>query len=289
MSKRKSAQGLLLAIINVAVIVGVTFVIQSLAAEDPAPSSTSSFDFPNESEFAFPSPADERTAFTPRGSSSASASPSSAKGQNTSEDIVAAITIDAQASPTLGGLEFDQLWDGQADWAHAPFLPDSESSWQPGLSASGYGPPSSAPAFGRRSGLSTGYAGMGGGFSPSGGGSRGKSRSEDSASSGEFGSSDSGASASAAGEPLLPTQALGNPLFGGGTGGPLPFPLTQFPGRGPAGLGTSLTSPNQGGGASANVTQLEPVQVPEPSTALLLGCGVALAAYRNRRRVTSRA
>jgi hypothetical protein len=29
----------------------------------------------------------------------------------------------------------------------------------------------------------------------------------------------------------------------------------------------------------------EPVSVPEPSTALLLGCGLALAAYRNRRRL----
>jgi hypothetical protein len=286
MTKRKSAQGLLLATINVAVILGVTLVIQSLAAEDPAPRSVS-LNLPAESEFALPSPVEERLAFASRGSSSAAAaSPSAAKGQDMSAEIVATTTIGAQESPALGTAGLDELWDlWQDESAPSPFTADSESWGPPGISVSGYSSSSNAQAFGRRSGLSTGYAGMGGGFSGSGGGSRpGNSRNSQSLASNSAGlQSSSGPTASPVGGPSLPIQAQGNPSFGGGAAaGPL-FPLAQFPGVG-SGVGTNPILQNGGGGTSANVTQ-QPVQVPEPSTALLLGCGLALATYRKRRRL----
>jgi hypothetical protein len=282
MTKRKSAQGLLLAIINVAVILGVTLVIQSLAAEDPAPRSVS-LDLPAESEFALPSPIEERLAFASRGSSSAAtAAPSSPTGQAASDEIVATTTIGAQESPALGTAGLDELWDlwqDQSNSAQSPFTADSESGAPPGISVSGYLSSSNAPAFGRRSGLSTGYAGMGGGFSGAGGRSPGNSRNSQSLANSSAGlQSSSDLTASPAGGPSLPIQAQGNPSFGG----PL-FPLAQFPGVG-SGVGTSPILQNGGGGTSANVTQ-EPVQVPEPSTALLLGCALALATFRKRRRL----
>ena len=286
MRKRKSARGVALAIVNVVVILGAAFIVKSLAAGDPA-RSHSSFSLPAESEFALPSPG-ARAAISSGGSSSAS-SPSPAAGQDTSAQIVPPSATGWEEAPPIDHVDFDQL-SYLPSHPFAPLVPDSGSWPQLQASATGYGS-LSAPSYGRRAGLSGGFSGMGG-FPSSGGGGGGRpsnaqsSNSQIDPASAALRSSSGGPTASAAGAPLLPPQAQGNPLFAGGnTLGAPAFPLVQFPGLGSGGaVATGLIVPNLGGGPAANVTQLQqPVSVPEPSTALLVGCGLALAAYRKRR------
>lgn len=298
MRRRKSAQGLILAIINVLVILGVTFIVKSLAAEDPSPSQ-SSLSLPAESEFALPSPG-ARAALTSGGSSSASSASPSEAGQDTSAQVVPPSATGWEEAPAIEGLDFDQL-SYVPSRPFAPLVDDSGSWSQLQASARGYGS-SSAPSYARRSGLGAGYSGGGGGFPSGGGGGGGRpsnaqgSNSQIDPASAALRSSSGGPTASAAGAPLLPPQEQGNPqgnpfLSGNNSlGGPPMFALTQFPGLGTGKpVTTSVVLPTSGGGSTANVTQLQtPVSVPEPSTALLLGCGLALAAYRNRRRLTPR-
>src|SRR5688572_14276186 len=292
MRRRNSAQGLILATVNVLVIVGVTFIVKSLAAGDADPSQ-SSLSLPAESEFALPSPG-ARAALTSGGSSSASlASPSAAAGQDTSAQVVPPSATGREEAPAIEGVDFDQL----SYLPSRPFAPLVADSGSPQLqaSASGYGS-SSAPSYSRRSGSGGGFSGMGGGFPSSGGGGGGRpsnaQNSQINPASAALRSSSGGPTASAAGAPLLPSQAQGNPFLSGGNGlgGPPSFVLTLVPKLGSgAAVGSGLVLPTGAGGSTANVTQLQtPVSVPEPSTALLLGCGLALAAYRNRRRLTPR-
>jgi hypothetical protein len=297
MRRRNSAQGLILATVNVLVIVGVTFIVKSLAAGDAAPSQ-SSRSLPAESEFALPSPG-ARAALTSGGASSASlASPSAAAGQDTSAQVVPPSATGWEEAPAINHVDFGQLSDLPSR-PFAPLVADSGSWPQLQASASGYGS-SSAPSYSRRPGLGGGYSGMGGGFPSGGGGGGGRpsnaQNSQIDPASAALRSSSGGPTASAAGAPLLPSQAQGNPqgnpfLSGGnGLGGPPSFVLTQVPKLGSGGaVGSGLVLPTGAGGSTANVTQLQtPVSVPEPTTALLLGCGLALAAYRNRRRLKPR-
>ena len=290
MRKRKSVRGLVLAAINVVVILAAALVVQSLAAGDFVPTSSLAV-LPDESEFTLAS-LDDRTPFPFRGASGPLASPSSAKGRDASTEIVAAAANGRQDALPSGALEFDEQWYAEPLAAFASSATASES-FPLKASASGYGSALSTASFGRRSGLSTGYAGMGGGFSGAGGASNPLSSQSSPVSSAGLRSSSSGPTASVAGAPLLPpqaqgnpfSQAQGNPLSGGGN--PvfgLTLTLAQSPGLGAGGAAVL----NQGG-SGASVTQLqEPVSVPEPSTVLLLGCGLALAAYRNRRRLPLR-
>ena len=294
MRRRNSAQGLILATVNVLVIVGVTFLVKSLAAGDADPSQ-GSLSLPAESEFALPSPG-ARAALTSGGSSSASLASPAAAGQDTSAQVVPPSATGWEEAPAIEGVDFDQL----SYVPSRPFAPLVADSGSPQLqaSASGYGS-SSAPSYSRRSGLGGGFSGMGGGF-PSGGGGGGRpsnaQNSQIDPASAALRSSSGDPIASAAGAPLLPPQAQGNPqgnpfLSGNNSlGGPPMFALTQFNGLGTGKpVTTSVVLPTAGGGSTANVTQLQtPVSVPEPTTALLLGCGLALAAYRNRRRLTPR-
>ena len=285
MRRRKGLQGLILATINVLVILGATFIVRSLAAGDPSPSQ-SSLSLPAESEFALPSPG-ARAAFASAASPSASSVPSAA-GQDTSAQVVPPSGTGWEEAPAIDS-EFDELSYGPSR-PFAPLVPDSGSWPQLQASASGYGS-SSAPSYSRRSGLGGGFSGMGGGF-PSGGGGGGR---PSNAQNSQIDPASAALRASAAGSPLLPPQAQGdpqgNPFLSGNNslGGPPMFGLTQFPGLGTGKpVTTSVVLPTSGG-STANVTQLQtPVSVPEPTTALLLGCGLALAAYRNRRRLTPR-
>jgi hypothetical protein len=295
MRRRKSARGLVLAAVNVAVLLGAALIVQSLAAGDPAPSS-SSFAVPAEPESGFRAPAGRRTAYASRGPSSASSSsPVTTKRQEPSAQTVPATTESPEAAVT--GVEFEEVWYDQSQSAFAPFATGTGSQ-RPISLTSGYGSPSNAPAYSRRSGSGGGYAGGGGGGFPSGGGGNPRSAqtSQPYASAAGLRASSDGGGASVAGTQLLPTQASNNPVFGGGNplGAPL-FPLASFPG---AGFGAAAATnaaatgsvlPNLGGGSTANVTQSqEPVSVPEPSTALLLMGGLAVAAYRSRRRYARR-
>jgi len=299
MRRRKSARGLLLATVNVLVILGAAFIVQSLAAGDPSPSQTS-LSLPAESEFALPSPR-SRAAFASAGSSSASSGSPSAAGRDISAQVEPPSAPESDEAPAFDAVEFDEF-SYVPSRLFAPLLDDSGSWPQLQASARGYGS-SSVPSYSRRSGLGGGYSGMGGGF-PSSGGAGGGGRpssaqsvnSQIAPASAALRSSSGGPTASAAGAPLLPSQAQGNPqgnpfLSGSnGLGGPPSFAQNLSSNLGSGGLGASgLVLPTGAGGSTAGVTQLQtPVSVPEPSTAILLGCGLALAAYRNRRRLTPR-
>ena len=289
MRKRKSVRGLVLAAINVVVILAAALVVQSLAAGDFVPTSSLAV-LPDESEFTLAS-LDDRTPFPFRGASGPLASPSSAKGRDASTEIVAAAANGRQDALPSGALEFDEHWYAEPFAGFAPSATASES-FPLKASASGYGSALSTASFGRRSGLSTGYAGMGGGFGAGGANNPLSSQSSPVSSAG-LRSSSPGPVASVAGAPLLPTQAQGNP-FSQAPGNPLSgggnpvFGLTLTLAQSP-GLGAGGAAVLNQGGSGASVTQLqEPVSVPEPSTVLLLGCGLALAAYRNRRRLPLR-
>ena len=301
MRRRKSARGLILATVNVVVILGAALIVKSLAAGNPGLSHKSLLSLPGESEFALPSPG-ARAAYSSGGSSSASSASPAGAGQDTSAQVVPPSATGWEEAPAIEGVDFDQL-SYVPSRPFAPLVDDSGSWPQSQASASGYGS-SSVPSYGRRPGLSGGFSGMGGGFPSSGGGGGGGGRPSNAQSSNSqidpasaaLRSSSGGSTASAAGSPLLPPQAQGNPqgipfLSGNNSlGGPPMFALTQFPGLGTGKpVTTSVVLPTAGGGSTASVTQLQtPVSVPEPTTALLLGCGLALAAYRNRRRLTPR-
>src|SRR5688572_2107717 len=268
MRRRNSAQGLILATVNVLVIVGVTFIVKSLAAGDADPSQ-SSLSLPAESEFALPSPG-ARAALTSGGSSSASlASPSAAAGQDTSAQVVPPSATGWEEAPAIEGVDFDQL-SYLPSRPFAPLVADSGSWPQLQASASGYGS-SSAPSYSRRPGLGGGYSGMGGGFPSGGGGGGGRQsnaqNSQIDPASAALRSSSGDPTASAAGVPLLPPQAQGNPFLGGGNGnglgGPPTFVLSLTGGP----VASGLLLPTGAGGSTANVTQLQtPVSVPEPTT-----------------------
>lgn len=283
MRKRQSVRGLILATVNLVVILAAALIVKSLAAGNPGPSS-SSFALPADSKYALLSGTDN-TPFTSEASSAvAPAASPTAGGQDTSAPVVPPSLTDPREYPAIGDLEFDSLWYGQSYSAFAP-LPTDSGSWARSGASLGYGSSSGAAPSSRRSGWGAGGfsgAGGGGGFPSSGGGTPSYAQNSllDSSSNGGGLRSSDGTTASIASAPLLPPQAQANPLFGGGipVGGPA-FPLAQFPGLG-AGGAAALNA----GGSTASVTQLqEPVSVPEPSTVLLMGCGLALAAYRRRR------
>lgn len=290
MRKRTSARGLVLATVNLVVILAAALIVKSLAAGNPGPSSDS-FALPTDSKYALLSGTDNRpftsgasAAFTP------AASPSTS-GEEPFGHVVSPSPSEPPEYPAISDLEFDPLWYGQSHSAFAPLVTDS-GSWIRSGTSLGYGSSSGATPSSRRSGWSGGgFAGAGGGggggFPSSGGGTPSYAQNSllDSSSNGGGLRSSDGTTASIAGAPLLPAQAQGNPFFAGGIPvGGLAFPLGQFPGLG-AGGAAALNA----GGSTASVMQLqEPVSVPEPSTVLLLGCGLTFAAYRNRRRLSLR-
>lgn len=284
MRKRQSVRGLILATVNLVVILAAALIVKSLAAGNPGPSS-SSFALPTDSKYALLSGTDNRpftsgasAAFTP------AASPSTS-GEEPFGHVVSPSPSEPPEYPAISDLEFDPLWYGQSHSAFAPLVTDS-GSWVRSGASLGYGSSSGAAPSSRRSGWGaggfSGAGGGGGGFPSSGGGTPSYAQNSllDSSSNGGGLRSSDGTIASIASVPLLPPQAQANPFFGAGipVGGPA-FPLAQFPGLG-AGGAAALNA----GGSTASVTQLqEPVSVPEPSTVLLMGCGLALAAYRRRR------
>ncbi len=284
MRKRQSVRGLILATVNLVVILAAALIVKSLAAGNPGPSS-SSFALPTDSKYALLSGTDNRpftsgasAAFTP------AASPSTS-GEEPFGHVVSPSPSEPPEYPAISDLEFDPLWYGQSHSAFAPLVTDS-GSWVRSGASLGYGSSSGAAPSSRRSGWGaggfSGAGGGGGGFPSSGGGTPSYAQNSllDSSSNGGGLRSSDGTTASIASVPLLPPQAQANPFFGAGipVGGPA-FPLAQFPGLG-AGGAAALNA----GGSTASVTQLqEPVSVPEPSTVLLMGCGLALAAYRRRR------
>ena len=293
MRKRKSVRGLVLAAINVVVILAAALIVRSFAAGHFVPSS-SLVVLPEESQFTLAS-LDDRTPFPFRRSSSGPlASPASAKGRVASTEVVPAPANGPQDPLPSAVLEFDEQWYAEPLAGFVPPATASES-FPLKASVSGYGSALSTASSGHRSGLSTGYAGMGGGFSGAGGASSPMSSQSDPVSSTGPRSSSPGPTASAAGSPLLPPQAQGNPqgnplLGGNGLGGPPSFVLNLSSsnlGSGGA-IASGLVLPT-GAGSTAGVTQLQtPVSVPEPATVFLLGCGLTLAAYRNRRRLSLR-
>ena len=294
MRKRRGARGLILLVVNVVVIIAAALIIQSRAAVDQAPS-YASFDFPAESDSSLLSRFGTGTIPASASSSSSAPASSSSPGQDLSAHVVPPAAAAADDSSAVGNEAFEELWYGQAHSAYTPlgaFANDSGSWTKSGAPLGGYGSSSNASASGaHRAASGAGYAGGGGGGFSSPGGGGGMSAPQSSASSTGAGlrssSGDSGASASAADIPAsLPTQAQGNPLFGGSNAFSAPlFPLAQFPGiRSSGAIATGATLPGPGAGSSAAVTQLQqPVSVPEPSTLFLLGSALAFVAYRSRK------
>ncbi|MGH9236620.1 MAG: PEP-CTERM sorting domain-containing protein [Vicinamibacterales bacterium] len=285
MRKRTSVRGLVLATVNLVVILAAALIVKSLAAGNPGPSSDS-FALPTDSNYALLSGTDNRPFTSGASAEFAPAASPSTTGEDPSGHVVSPSQSEPAEYPAISDLEFDPLWYGQSHSAFAPLVTGS-GLWAPsGTSLGGYGSSPSATPFSRRSGWGGGGfsgAGGGGGFPSSGGGNPSYAQNSllDSISNGGGLRSSDGTTASIAGAPLLPAQAQGNPFFAGGipVGGPA-LPLVQFPGLGAGGAGAL-----NAGGSTASVTQLqEPVSVPEPSAVLLLGCGLALAAYRRRRR-----
>ena len=317
MRKRRGVRGLVVAIVNVGVILAAALIIKSQAAVDPAPD-YASFDLPSDSEFTPPAPIETRRVAAPRyAAPAATAPPSLAGGQDTSATVVPPVGRESEDSSAV---RFEQLGDlpSRSGYALLGAAVTDSSPANTAASASGYGSPGSAPTSGRRYSSGGNYAGGsgsssgGGGGSGSGGGGGGGSRSSaksTSADSGERSGQElisladyQGASFGDA-PSFLPTGSPGNPGLGAGTSFSFPLPgrgtapggspisLTQPPGGGSSsgaiGTGAALPSVGGGTGSTAGGTQLqEPVQVPEPSTILLLGGGLALAAYRRRRRPT---
>lgn len=281
MRKRTSVRGLVLATVNVVVILAAALIVKSLAAGNPGPGS-SSFALPTDSKYALLSGNDNRPFTSGASAAFAPAASPSASAEDPSGHVVSSFPSEPPEYPAIGDLEFDPLWYGQSRSAFAPLVTDSGSWAQSGASL-GYGSSSGATASRRRSGWGAGGfagAGGGGGFPSSGRGTPSNAQNSllDSSNNGGGLWSSDGSTASVAGAPLLPAQGQGNPFFAGGipVGGP-PFLRLQFPNG--AGAAVALNA----GGSTASVVQLqEPVSVPEPSTVLLLGCGLALAAYRRR-------
>lgn len=297
MRKRSGVGGLILATVSMIVVIAATLITSSRAAFHQAPSSGPS-ELLAESEFAPLSNRNSRP-LSSRSSSSPTAAitHSAAGGGDTSAQVgVPTGPAESGGSYTTSDAAFEQLWYGQAHSAFAPIGGDSWSSPQSVASASGYGSSSNADAYRRRSAQSGGYAGASGGGYPSGGGG-GASNPQSSLSSG---SSSRAQVLSNAGTPdldgevpsLLPAQAIANlpqsnPLLGTGPAVGATSAFAPFRGTGSGGgLATGAALPSVGAGSTASVTQLQPVSVPEPSTVLLLGGGLALAAYRSRRKPT---
>ena len=250
---------LILALVNVVLIVAAVFIVNSRAAEDGGPNYTS-FGWPTETEPALRALTGYETPVSGGSSTPVSPTPaSSTAGADISGPLVAP-TGKADSAPFSETNEsFEQVWNAHVHPAFAPMASDS-SSLQPGVSLSGYGSAANTPGYSARSAPAGGFGGggAGGGFPSSGGG--GSAQGSLSSASNHRAGLLSQSNSSIAGTSLLPTPAQGSASFG--------------------------TPASQGARATAGVSQLQPVSVPEPSTLLLLGGGLALAAYRSRRTLT---
>lgn len=278
--KSKRGRGLILGVVNVAVLLGAALIIQSRASSSGAPSHSSSFSIRDEPELAFTR--------TPRAAVASSSAPVKATGTSDRSASVAGPSISSVPAADDGVPEqeslLDEIWYAESSSAYAalPSLSDESSSW-PGLGGSPVTPWGTAQPT-SLGGSSSRYAGGFGGGSPGagmGGGPAG-SRSDSTnpaATTSALRSSLGSPTAAVAGGPAGSMQANAN------LQGNLSFPLLQLPGNGPGGSGppglasTNLTT-------QSTVTTLQtPVSVPEPGSVLLLGTAMTLAAaYRSRRR-----
>ena len=256
--RKRNGVRLGLALVNVVLIVAAVFIVNSRAAEDGGPN-YAFFGWPTEPEPALRPLTGFETPFSGGSSTPVAATPaSSTAGADIAAPLVAP-TGKADSAPFSETNEsFEQVWNAHVHPAFAPMA--SDSSLQPGVSLSGYGSAANTPGYSARSAPAGGYGGGGGGFPSSGGGGARTAQGSLSSASNNRAGLLSHSDSSIAGTSLLPTPAQGNAAFG--------------------------TPASQGGRATAGVSQLQPVSVPEPSTLLLLGGGLALASYRSRRTLT---
>ena len=253
---------LLLALVNVVLIVAGVLIVNSRASENGGPN-YASFVWPGETEPALRSLTDFGIPLSGGSSTPFAATPASSTAAADVSGPLVAPTGKVDSAPFSESNEsFEQVWTAHVHSAFAQMASDS-SSLQPGVSLSGYGPAANSPGYSARSAAGGGYGGGGGGFPSSGGGRPGSAQGSLSSASNNRAGLLSQSDSSIAGTSLLPTPA-GNAFFGA-------------PGS---------TLPNAGAGSTAGVSQLQPVSVPEPSTLLLLGGGLALATFRRRRKLT---
>ena len=254
---------LILALANVFFIVAGVLIVNSRASENGGPS-YASFVWPAETEPALRSLTDYGTPLSEGSSTPVAAMLASSTAAADISGPLVAPTGKVDSAPFSETNEsFEQVWNAHLHPAFAPMASDS-SSLPPGVSLSGYGSAANTPGYSARS-APAGGGGGGGGLSSSGGGRAGSAQGSLNSASDNRAGLLSPSDSSIAGTSLLPTPAQGA-LFG-------------TPGS---------TLLNVGAGSTAGVSQLQPVSVPEPSTLLLLGGGLALATYRSRRKLTRR-